>query len=206
MKREEVRELFPEASDEQIDAILNKAGSEINGLRTQLKDAEDQLAATKTSLESSQADAAGYKSRLEEAQKQIEAGMSAEDLIAQREKAAEEREREFVLKSNALDAKAILVGAGCFSDEEVEELVERVTTDDAEATKKFAQSLVDMAEKQRKSAEEAARDALLKENPKLQGGASEGVPTTVEEFLKLDYKEQLALKEADPDIVKKLTK
>lgn len=205
MKREEVREIFPEATDEQIDAILNKNGSELNPLKSKLKDAESERDALKDTLSTTQASEASYKKQLEEANAAIEAGMSEEERIAAREKAAEEKELAFNLKSNGLDAKEIFVGAGCFDPEEIGELVEQVTTSDAEQTKARAQRIVDTVIKQREAVEKSTRDALLKDNPKLNGsGKEDGVPTSMEEFLKLPYDQQLALKEADPTILSNL--
>ena len=122
MKREEVKELFPEATEEQIDGILNKFGEELNPVKKQLKDAESERDEAQSALAASQADAAGYKTQLDEANAKLEEGMTAEERIAAREKAADDREREFNLKSNGLDAKEIFVQAGCFEEEEIAEL------------------------------------------------------------------------------------
>lgn len=206
MKREEVREIFPEATDEQIDAILNKNGSEINPLKGKLKAAEGERDAARAALSESQASEASYRQQLDEANAQIQAGMSDEERIAAREKAAEDREREFILKSNGLDAKGIFVSAGCFEAEDIDDLVIQVTTADPYQTKAAAQRLVAMVAKQRESVEKATRDALLKANPHLDGGdGGDGkVPTTRKDFLAMPYADQLALKEANPNILSEL--
>ena len=206
MKREEVREIFPEATDEQIDAILNKNGSEINPLKGKLKAAEGERDAARAALGESQANAATYKQELDEANAQIQAGMSEEERIAARERAAEEREREFTLKSNGLDAKSIFVAAGCFEAEDIDDLVAQVTTADPEQTKAGAQRLVDMVAKQREAVEKATKDALLKSNPQLGGGdgGDGGMPSTRKDFLAMPYADQLALKEANPNILSEL--
>lgn len=206
MKREEVKELFPDATEEQIDGILNKFGEELNPVKKQLRDAESERDEAQSALAASQADAAGYKTQLDEANAKLEEGMTAEERIAAREKAADDREREFNLKSNGLDAKEIFVQAGCFEEEEIAELVEQVTSDDVEQTKARAQRIVDTVTKQREAVAKETKAALLKGNPKLGDGAdgNAGVPKTMKEFLALDYKEQLALKEANPDILSEL--
>lgn len=206
MKREEVKELFPDASEEQIDGILNKFGEELNPVKKQLKDVESERDEAQSALAASQADAAGYKSQLDEANAKLEEGMTAEERIAAREKAADDREREFNLKSNGLDAKEIFVQAGCFEEDEIAELVEQVTSDDAEQTKARAQRIVDTVTKQREVVAKETKAALLKENPKLGDGGdgNPGVPKTMKEYLELPYKEQLALKEANPDILSEL--
>ena len=52
------------------------------------------------------------------------------------------------------------------------------------------------------------KDDLLKGNPKLNGGdkGNGNVPTTVKDFLALPYDQQLALKEANPNILSQLKK
>lgn len=208
MKREEVREIFPDATDEQIDSILNMNGSDVNPLKKRLKNAEGERDAAQAALSTAQENEASYRQQLDEARATIEAGMSDEERIAQREKAAEEREREFVLKSNGLDAKEIFVAAGCFEAGEIDELVEQVVTADPEQTKSRAQRIVDTVAKQREAVEKATKDALLKDNPKLNGsGGKDGnIPTTWEDFAKLPLSEQLALKQANPNIVSELSR
>lgn len=208
MKREEVKAIFPNATDEEIDNILNEFGKELNPLKKQLKDAEGERDTAQAALSTAQANETSYKKQLEEAQAKIDAGLSDEERIAQREKAAEDREREFTLKSNGLDAKSIFVAAGCFEAEEIDSLVEQVTVADAEQTKARAQLIVDTVVKQREAVAKQTEDDLLKKNPKLSGGdkGNGDVPTTVKEFLELPYDRQLALKEANPNIISQLKK
>ena len=205
MKREEVREIFPNATDEEITTILNKFGEELNPLKGRLKDAEAERDTAKSALAESQASSAALQGQLDEANAKLTEGMTAEERIAAREKAAEAREREFNLKSNGLDAKEIFVKAGCFEEGEIAELVEQVTGDDAEQTKARAQRIVDTVAKQREAVEKATRAALLKENPSLGGNGGEpGAPATMKDFLALPYEQQLQLKEANPDILSQL--
>lgn len=212
MKRDEVSAIFPEATKEQIDAILNGIGSELNPLKANLKAAEAARDENAAALAKAQGEAVDFKSQLDaataqlgEATAKLQEGMSAEELLKQREDAAAAKEREYTMKANALDAKAIFVGAGCFDAEEIDQLVEQVTTDSADATKQFAQRIVDTVAKQREAVEKATKDALLKSNPKLEGGEG-GSPATLKEFLDLPYETQLKLKQADPAIISKLDK
>ena len=205
MKREEVREIFPNATDDEIDGILNKFRDEINPLKSQLKEAQTERDTAKSSLAESQASAAALQGQLDEANAKLTEGMTAEERIAAREKAAEDREREFNLKSNGLDAKSIFVAADCFEEDEIAELVEQVVGEDADATKARAQRIVDTVAKQREAVEKATRAALLLDNPSLGGSGGEpGVPGTMKEFLALTYEQQLQLKEANPDILSQL--
>ncbi|MEF2593725.1 MAG: hypothetical protein U0M51_04190 [Eggerthellaceae bacterium] len=200
MKREDVKGIFPDATDEQIDRILNGIGAELNPLKasladttSRLNDAENRaqtLASAKTTLEAQLADANG----------KLQQGMSAEELLAAREKAAEEREREFTLKSNALEAKSIFVEAG-FSPEQIESLLPNVVGTDLEATRAFAQSLVDIDKSRREAVEQSVKDELLKANPRLQGAGGDGA-ITKDAFDKLSFAEQAKLLEQAPGLLK----
>lgn len=205
MKRDEVLKFFPEATDEQIDGILNQVGSELNPLKASLADLTAERDQGKTALAAAQTEAASYKTQLDEANAKLKEGMTAEELIAQREKDAAEKERDFTMKSNALDAKAIFVGSGYFDEEEIEGLVTRVTTEDAEATKAFAQSIVETVKKQRETVEQSTKDKLLKDNPHL-GGAGAANAITKENFDKLSYDEKRKLVEENPDLLKSFEK
>lgn len=208
MKREEVKAIFPNATDDEIDSILNKIGSELNPLKQQLKTAESERDAAKSALSEAQMSEANVKQQLAVANAKLEDGMTTEEKLAQLEAQAAAREQEFTLKSNGLDARQILVEAGYFDTADIDALVTQVTVADTEATKTAAKLLVDTVAKQRSAVEAATKDALLKNNPSLSGGGNDGGTqvTTVKEFLALPYAEQLALKESNPQILSQLTK
>lgn len=194
MKREEVRELFPDATDEQVSSLLNRIGEDIGPLK-------DRAAAAEAERDRIGGELADAQTKLSEA---VEKGMSDEERIAAREKAAEERERDYLLKSNGLDARSAFVSAGVFTDEEIDAFTEQVTDADPAATKSRADAIVAAVMRQREAVEAATRDALLKENPTLSGAQGSGMPTTVADFLKLPYEEQLRLKDENPSLLSQL--
>lgn len=200
MKRDDVRKVFPEATDEQIDAILNGIGAELNPLKAQLEDATGRLGEATSSLASLKASEATLKAQLEEANGRLQQGMSAEELLAAREKAAEEREREFTLKSNGLEAKSMFVEAG-FSAEDIEAVLPLVVSEDGDATKAAAKALIGLDAKRRDAVEQSTKDALLKANPTLTGAGSGGA-VSKEEFDKLPYAEKVKLVEENPELLK----
>lgn len=200
MKRDDVRKVFPEATDEQIDAILNGIGAELNPLKAQLEDATGRLGEATSSLASLKASEATLKAQLEEANGRLQQGMSAEELLAAREKAAEEREREFTLKSNGLEAKSMFVEAG-FSAEDIEAVLPLVVGEDGDATKAAAKAIIDLDAKRREAVEQSTKDALLKANPTLTGAGSGGA-VSKEEFDKLPYAEKVKLVEENPELLK----
>lgn len=205
MKREDVLGIFPNATDEEIDRILNQIGGELNPLKRKLADAEKDRDAARAEQGTALARAAGLEQQLADATEKLQAGMTAEELLASQQAEAERLQREYALKANGLEAKALFVEAGFFEAAEIDALVEKVTTEDADATKAFAESLIGTVRKQREAVEKATRDELLKGNPNPQGGSG-GAAITREEFMKLPYKEQLAMKAENPDIISQLRK
>lgn len=204
MKREEVKAIFPDATDEQVDNILNKVGEGLNPLKASLDDASAKRDQYATDLATAQANVASLTQQLEEANKKVNEGMSAEELLAQREKAAADKEREFLIKSNSLDARTLFVDANCFDAEDIDKLVKQVTTEDAKATKAFAQQIIDATKKVVENAQATLKDELLKTNPKNEGGQGGGTPTTKKEFMALPYEQQLEMKANDPTILTRL--
>lgn len=208
MKREDVEKFFPDATAEQVDGILNQIGSELNPLKQSVEELtagrDDALAR----LAKAEGEAATYKGKAEKLAAKVESDMSAEERLEQLQKESEQQRLEFLVKSNALDARAILLDGG-IPAEQCEALVEQVVSDDLEKTRSLAQSIVDVAKAQKEAAEQATKAALLQQNPKL-GGAGDtpppAGPKTMKEFLTLPYEQQLQLKAADPDVMSKLTK
>ena len=200
MTRDDVRKIFPEASEQQIDSILNGIGAEINPLKNSLGDVTGQLNAANAALSASQASETALKAQVEDLTSKVNEGMTAEERIAALQKEAEDSKREYQLKSNSLDAKEILVGAGITGDQ-LDALLGLVVSDDAEATKKAAQAIVDFDAARAAAVEQATKDAVLKSNPKPNGGGSEG-GVSREEFMKLSYADQMAALEENPDLLK----
>lgn len=114
---------------------------------------------------------------------------------------------EFARKSNELDAKAIFAEAGVPADQ-IAALLANVVSDDAERTRALAESIVATMDAKAKAVDAAVRDELLKSNPVPGGGSGGGdaLPTTVKDFLALDTAQQIALKEANPDLISQLKK
>lgn len=209
MKREDVVKIFPNASEEQIDDFLNQVGSELNPLKRELKETTKGRDEALEKLTQTENQNASYKAQVDDLEAKVKAGMTAEELLAQQQEQAAAREHEFLLKSNAVDAKSLFVEAGCFEEAEIASLVDQVVGEDLESTLTKAKSIIDVVQRHGKSVEESTKNDLLKSNPKLQGGGGDGdptVPKTMKEFLALPFKTQLDLKSANPNIMKELSK
>ena len=145
MTREQIKEQFPEATEEQITAILN-----ING--TDLAAAKKNTVDPKT-LKKLQEDSAAY-------QKLQEAGLSDEEKIQKQLKAAKDAEAEFKKKSNRLDVEKILVTAG-LTEEDYKDLIDGLVSEDAEASKTLATNLSSMLAKQKEAAIQKTKEELM---------------------------------------------
>ena len=202
MKRDEIAAIFPGATEEQISTLLNGIGAELNPLKKTVTDLTGQLTAANGELKASRDSEGALQAKVAELTSQVQSGMSAEELLKQREEAAAAKEREFTLKSNSLEAKSLFVGAG-FSTEDIEQLLPRVVSEDAEATKTAAQALVDLDKRRRDEVAQSTKAALLKQNPGLNGGTGEG-QITAESFNKMTFSEQMKLVQENPGLLKQL--
>lgn len=145
MTREQIKEQFPEATDEQITAILN-----ING--TDLAEAKKKNVDPKI-LKQLQEDSAAYK-------KLQEAGLTDEEKIQKALSDAETSRLDFQKKSNRLDVEKILVTAG-LTEEDYKDLIDGLVTEDAETSKALATSLANMLIKQKEAAVQKTKEELM---------------------------------------------
>lgn len=197
MKREEIEEIVPGITKEQLDAIMDKAGSDIEAVKTRAKAKADDL---QGKLDAANEAISNYEI---EAKK----SMTAEQQLEAREKELADMASEFARKSNELDAKAIFAEAGVPADQ-IGALLANVVSEDAERTRALAESIVATMDAKAKAVDAAVRDELLKANPVPAGGSGGGdaLPTTVKDFLALDTAQQIALKEANPNLISQLKK
>ncbi len=203
MKREDIRNIFPDATDEQVDSILNAYHADTNAAKSVLKDNEFTLGTLKDQLSTANSELAKYKQITDELQKKVEKSMSAEEILAQREKEAALKEKEYAIRVNSLDAREIFQKAG-LSAEDCELLVSQVVSEDSEKTKTLAQQIADITAKQRELVEKQTKDELVKNNPKPQGAGANNSPISKADFLKLNTSEQMKMMEDNPNILSEL--
>lgn len=197
MKREDVTKAIPDATKEQVDAILNAAGADLTKVNENLRATTEKLDAATAQIKNLEAAAAASAGEMEALRKQAEANMTAEQLLQQREEAAAKREREFMRKSNELDARGIFQKAGIV---DCEDLLKGVVSEDADATKALASQIASTVKAQRDAAVQAKQDELLKSNPGLAGT---GKPTSVtkDAFVKMTFAEQAKVLEENPGLL-----
>lgn len=107
------------------------------------------------------------------------------------------------LERSQLQAEKIL--SKVIGDEkELRSLVEGISIEDIETTKKMATNLVETIIKQKEATEAKVREELINNIPKPNGGEQGDKPMTKDEFMKLGYAEQVKYKNDNPEGYKQL--
>lgn len=147
----------------------------------------------------------GLKAEKDEWEKTRQAQMTEQELLQQALEKANAAQAEFRVKSARLDAEAVLVGAG-LNAQDYSSLLDSFVSEDAEKSVANARSLVGLISGREELAREQVTAQLLKNTPEPQAGSDPEpqIPKNLDEFFSLDYKEQLALKEANPNLLKTL--
>lgn len=158
MTREDIKKEFPDATEEQITALLNINGNDIETWKKKVpKKAEyDELLRK-----------AGEYDKLEEA------GLTDEEKVQKALKDAEDAKAEFAKKTNRLDAEKILLAAG-LSEDDYKDLIDGIVSEDAEVTKTLATNLASLVGKQKEAAIQKTKEELMDgtDTPGGSGGGS----------------------------------
>lgn len=157
MTRDDIRKQFPDATEEQITALLNINGTDLDNAKKNNVDPKI--------LKKLQEDSAAYA-------KLQEAGLTDEEKIQKAMADAENAKIEFAKKSNRLDAEKILVSAG-LTEEDYKDLIDGIVSDDAEVTKNMATNLAGLITKQKESAIQKTKEELM-DGTKTPGGTGGG--------------------------------
>ena len=176
MTREDVKKIFPDATDEQITSFLNQSNSDV---------AKEKAKAQKVKEQAEKADA--LEKELEELKKQNMSESEKAELERQKEKAANEKrisDLESALKAAQKDAltgkiTSIFASAGMRGDAYAG-AIKAFSNMDAEDALKEAQTFVDGISEVNKSTLDTAKAAWEKEalenTPNPGGGKSGGEP------------------------------
>ena len=162
MTREQVKEQFPDATEEQITAILNINGAYVTQAKKNNVDPKE--------LKRLQGIEAEYT-------KLQDAGLTDAEKAARALADAEAAKVEFAKKSNRLDAEKILVAAG-LTEDDYKDLIDGIISDDAEKTKSMATGLATMVTKQKESAIQKTKEELMDRTPNPAGGSGGGEEKT----------------------------
>lgn len=188
MTREDIKKEFPDATEEQITALLNINGNDIETWKKKVpKKAEyDELLRK-----------AGEYDKLEEA------GLTDEEKVQKALREAEDAKADFAKKTNRLDAEKILVAAG-LAEEDYKDLIDGIVSDDADTTKSMATNLANLITKQKESAVQKTKEELM-DGTNTPGGSGGGGgaddKTDAEKFAESLVKDKGSDAESAEDII-----
>lgn len=157
MTREQIKEQFPDATDEQITAILNINGTDITAAKKNNIDPKE--------LKRLQGIEVEYK-------KLQDADLTDAEKIQKALKDAADSKKDYEKKVNKLDAEKILVAAG-LTEEDYKDLIDGIVSEDAEATKTMATNLSTLIKNQKDSAIKKTKEELM-DGTNTPGGSGGG--------------------------------
>jgi hypothetical protein len=162
MTREDVKTQFPDATEEQITAILNINGSDVTEAKKHNVDPK--------TLKKLREDSEAY-------QKLQEANLTDAEKIKKSLEEAEASKAEFAKKSNRLDVEKILVAAG-LKEDDYKDIIDGLVTEDAEVSKTMATNMATLLKAQRDSAIQQTKEELMDETNRGGSGGSGGEEKT----------------------------
>lgn len=157
MTRDQIKEQFPDATDEQITAILNINGTDITAAKKNNIDPKE--------LKRLQGIEVEYK-------KLQDADLTDAEKIQKALKDAADSKKDYEKKVNKLDAEKILVAAG-LTEEDYKDLIDGIVSEDAEATKTMATNFANLIKSQKDSAIKKTREELM-DGTNTPGGSGGG--------------------------------
>ena len=127
--------------------------------------------------------------------------MTAEELQAQKIKEAENAQRKYEKLSNKIEAQKILLSGGLTSGDTMEKILDKICSENQEATLEAANIIVEMVKSTRENTEKKVKEEVLKNKPKpdatnMQAGDD---VMTKEKFDNLSYEEMAAYAQKDPE-------
>ena len=188
MTREDIKKSFPDATEEQITAILNINGNDVKAWKDKVP---------------KKADYDELVRKAKEYDKLEEAGLTDEEKVQKALREAEDAKADFAKKTNRLDAEKILVAAG-LAEEDYKDLIDGIVSDDADTTKSMATNLANLITKQKESAVQKTKEELM-DGTNTPGGSGGGGgaddKTDAEKFAESLVKDKGSDAESTEDII-----
>lgn len=188
MTREDIKKSFPDATEEQITAILNINGNDVKAWKDKVP---------------KKADYDELVRKAKEYDKLEEAGLTDEEKVQKALREAEDAKADFAKKTNRLDAEKILVAAG-LAEEDYKDLIDGIVSDDEDTTKSMATNLANLITKQKESAVQKTKEELM-DGTNTPGGSGGGGgaddKTDAEKFAESLVKDKGSDAESAEDII-----
>ena len=158
MTREDVKKMFPDATEEQVTAFLNAHHAGIESAKASVRPPVDEAELQRLlDLE-------------KEYEKQKQEGLSESEKLQALIDEANKTKADFTTRSNRLEAEKILLQAGV-DLEEYEELINGIVSDDLERTLTLAKGLATMVSKTKEATAQKTKEELMDKTTTPQGGA-----------------------------------
>ena len=187
MTREQIKEQFPEATEEQITAILNIHGTEMTNAKKNAVPADE--------LKRLQ--------EVDEAYKKLqEADLTDAEKVQKALSDAKRSEEEYNKKAARLEVEKIFVAAG-LKEDNYKDVIDGIITTDAEKSKGLASSLVATIEAQTESAVKKTKEELMDgtKTPGGNGGTGGDEKTDAEKIAESLASSQKAANEATKSVL-----
>lgn len=145
MTRDDIKKQFPDATEEQITALLNINGTDIEGAKKNNVDPKE--------LKRLQGIETEYN-------KLKDADLTDAEKIQKALQDAEAVKLDFTKKANRLEVEKILVAAG-LTEEDYGALIDTLVSDDAEKSKAAATAFADLVSKQKEAAVQKTKEEMM---------------------------------------------
>lgn len=188
MKRADILAQFPDATEEQIAALMKMYGDGINNAKSKAATDQEEL----------------ERLKLIEAdfEKSKNASLSIEEKYNKLLKDAEKQKLDFAKEINKSKAENILVSAGLTS-EDYKGLLDGLVSEDAEKTTSMVTSFANIVKTKSEAAVKAKEAELLQNmTPPPSGGSS--ATLTKEQFKDMGYQEKSKLFDTNPTLFNQL--
>lgn len=145
MTREQIIEQFPDATKEQINAILNINGADLTREREKTVDSKELK----------------RLHEIESKYKELEdANLTDAEKIAKALEEANNTKSEYARKSSRLEVEKILVAAGLV-EEDYKDLIDTLVSEDLEQSKTSANAFATLISKQKEAVEKKTKEAMM---------------------------------------------
>lgn len=146
----------------------------------------------------------GYKTSISEKDEELDkiktAQLSDEEKVKKALADAEKARKEALIDRNKTQAEKILNKSG-MSDEDIEEIIDGIVSEDLDETKKMANKIALVMSKQIETTEKRVKDELINETQKPSSGNVTGnKKVTQEDFDKMTFDQQIEFKEKNPEL------
>ena len=148
----------------------------------------------------------GYKTSITEKNEELDkiktAQLSDEEKVKKALADAEKARTEALIDRNRTQAEKILTKSG-MSDEDIEEIIDGIVSEDLEETKNMANKIATVMSKQIETTEQRVKEELIKETKKPNdGNGNSNKKITQEDFDKMTFDQQIEFKEKNPELYK----